>query len=85
MDAAVNIYSYTATTKCSPECGPWVGVVESGGSTPSLLRQRPVCANTSLDLYAAPAIREESGEGWGGVTFLFGRMCLGGQVWLKVM
>lgn len=38
------------------------------------------------DLYTAPAVCEESVGRAGEVSpFLFGRMCLGGQVWLKVI
>ena len=78
-------YSYTATTKCSLSVDPgWAlwSLMEH-----PLLAEAEACVCQHLpDLYTAPAVREESVGRAGEVSpFLFGRLCLGGQVWLKVI
>ena len=78
-------YSYTATTKCSLSVDPGWALWSLRDHL--LLPEAEACVRQHLpDLCAAPAVREEAvGRAGEAAPFLFGRECLGGQVWLKVV
>ena len=77
------------TATQTPRSAPWVWTLDGCCGvwwSTSLTEVEAYMCQHLPDLYTAPGVCEESVGRAGEVSpFFFGRMCLGGQVWLKVI